>query len=186
MQIINRHMKRDLPNLLKQKISRGFTLIELLVVIAILGVLAVLLITVIDPLDKIDSANDAGVISSVAQFGKAEDGYAAGHNNFYTGGTTINAALGILKTAGESKNSTYSPPSGYAVTALESGTATPCVAGTSCTDFAFYITLKSKKYTSASTPIYQYVNGKGCTVGTAITQAQLDALDGASTGAGAC
>ena len=178
-------MKRDLPKLIKSHISKGFTLIELLVVIAILGVLSVLLLTVIDPVDKISSANDTGVISNMAQFGKANDAYGANNNNFYAGGTTIALALGVLKTAGESKVSTYTPPSGYVVSALTSPTG--CTAGTTCTDYAFYVTgLKSKKY--ATTTTYQVVNGKGCAVAAAsvVTQLNLDALDGSSSGTGAC
>lgn len=165
------------------KKSSGFTLIELIVVIAILGVLAAVLITVIDPLDKINSANDAGVISTLTQIGKGEDSYAANHSSFYTGGGTVNAALGVLNTGGESKISTYTSPSGYTITALESPAA--CAAGSTCTDYAVIVSnLKAKKYTV--TPVYQVVNGKGCLVAVAITQGQLDALNGSGSGAGAC
>ncbi len=165
--------------------SKGFTLIELIVVIAILGVLAAVLITTIDPLDKINAANDAGVTSTLAQIGRAEDGYAANKNNFYAGGANVDALLTTLNTAGETKISSYAPPTGYAanLTFLDSPDA--CTSGSTCTGYAIIQQgLKSKKY--VATPVYQVVNGKGCFVAVAITQAQLDALAGAVSGAGAC
>ena len=165
--------------------QKGFTLIELIVVIAILGVLSVVLFTTIDPLDKINTANDSGVVQSIAQFGKANDAYAASKNNMFPGGATVNAALTVLQAAGESKVTSYTPPPGYTVIYLDSPDA--CTSGTTCTGYSFQVTdLKSKKYTA--TPAYQVINGKGCLVAAAsvITQAQLDALAGASSGAGAC
>lgn len=169
------------------KNSKGFTLIELIVVIAILGVLAAVLITVIDPLDKIKSANDAGVISAVAQFGKAEDSYAATHNNLYAGqqagafsGAT--STLNDLFTAGEIKSNAYTPPSGYAISQL---LTTGCTTGgpTTCANYVFYTSavspsttgLLSKKNVSGTPPsggpFYMWANGKGCYVAAAPTVA---------------
>lgn len=167
-----------------QKLQRGFTLIELIVVIAILGVLAAVLITTIDPLDKINSANDAGVVSSLAQVGRAEDGYAANHNNFYAGGATVNALLTTLNGAGETKITAYSAPSAnYTVSFLDSPDG--CTSGTTCNGYAIIVDgLQAKK--NSANDVYQVVNGKGCYVSAAISQAELDALDGASTGTGAC
>ena len=180
----------------REVLQKGFTLIELIVVIAILGVLAVVLVTTIDPLDKINSANDAGIVRSVAQFGKSMDSYGASHNNYYLNAANTNAALTALQAAGETKITSYTPPSGT-VTYLFTPAA--CTSGSTCTGFAFFtgaageaagVTLKSKKNTSGTTssaaPFYQYVNGKGCFVTTVITQAQLTTLGAASSGAGAC
>ena len=165
--------------------QKGFTLIELLVVIGILGIMAAVLIVLIDPVDKINSANDAGVISAVSQFGRANDRYAATHSNTYVGGATVNAALGDLLAAGESKYSTYTVPNanytvGYA--ALTSGGAACTTAGANCGQYAFYVTgLRSKRYTTGTLTsgsygngstaattgtIYVYANGKGCYAGT--------------------
>ncbi len=153
--------------------SKGFTLIELIVVIAILGVLAAVLITTIDPLDKINAANDSGVVTSLAQFGKANDTYAATHNNTYVGGTTVNAALTDLQTAGESKIGSYTAPTGYTVSYATTASCT--TAGANCNNYAFWVTaLKSKKYGGpTSGQIYVYANGQGCfkANGTSITAA---------------
>lgn len=159
------------------KNSKGFTLIELIVVIAILGVLATVLITTINPLDKINSANDSAVIASVAQFGKANDSYAATHNNYYVPGATVTEALGNLSTAGESKIATYTPPAGYTanyVASPASCTSDGTGAGY-CTNYAFWVTaLKSIKNGGPTTGLmYVYANGQGCTKpnGTTITAA---------------
>lgn len=155
--------------------TKGFTLIELIVVIAILGVLAAVLITTIDPLDKINSANDSGVISAVAQFGKANDAYAATHNNTYVGGATVNAALTDLLAAGESKIGTYTPPATYTVNYVTTAACTTAAAN--CVNYAFWVTaLKAKKYGGPATgQEYVYANGRGCFManGTAITAATV-------------
>lgn len=185
-------MKRDLPKLIKSQISKGFTLIELLVVIAILGVLAVVLITVIDPLDKIRSGNDAGLISTVTQLGKANDAYAAGHANAYSsgqgtfpasvctgGGATAAVATNSfagavydLCASGESKQSSVTVPSSVY-------TFYYFVSPTGCTDNANNCTgnlfavgpLQSKKY--ASKRYFMWTNGYGCFINSAPTQASI-------------
>jgi type IV pilus assembly protein PilA len=142
----------------RQHLSKGFTLIELIVVIAILGVLAAVLITTIDPVDKISAANDAGVISTVTQLGKANDTYAAQNGNNYPNATTFAAIVASLSTQGETKIGAISAPVNY--TYNYSG---------STSNYAFWVNLKSKKYTSAPTPWFIYANGKGCTAGSAPT-----------------
>lgn len=140
-------------------LQKGFTLIELIIVIAILGVLAVVLITTIDPLDKINAANDSGVVSSIAQFGKANDTYAATHDNSYVGGGTVDAALADLLAAGESKIGSYVPPTGYTVGYITTAACT--TAGKTCLNYVFSVTdLKSKKNTAK--PMYVWANGQGC------------------------
>lgn len=164
------------------KNSRGFTLIELIVVIAILGVLATVLITTINPLDKVNSANDSGVVSSISQIGRTLDNYAANKNNSFPLSGTLNATLGTLNTAGESKISTYSPPSGYTVTYMSGPSGTCTTAAQDCTGYAILVQgLKSLKY--ASTPNFQVVNGKTCYVTNAnvITQANLNLAPTAPT-----
>ncbi len=152
--------------------SKGFTLIELIVVIAILGVLAAILITLIDPVDKINAANDAGVISDMAQFGRANDGYSATHENKFVGGATVNDALADLQAAGESKISSYTPPAGYTVNYI----ATPgcTTAAGDCTNYVFWISgLMSKNYGGpVNGEIYAWANGGGCFLpfGTVITE----------------
>ena len=151
--------------------SSGFTLIELIVVIAILGVLSVVLVTTIDPLDKINAANDSGVVRALAQFGRANDSYAATHNNTYVGGATVTAALTDLQTAGETKIGAYTAPTGYTVNYVTTAACT--TAGANCNNYAFWVTaLKSKKYGGPTTgQVYVWANGQGCTKanGTAIT-----------------
>ena len=147
------------------------------------------LITTIDPLDKINSANDSGVISSVSQFGRAMDSYGANHNNFYINAADTNAALTTLNTQGETKITSYTPPTGYTVAYIFTPAA--CTSGTTCIGYAFYTTaLKAKKNINGTPPsngpFYQYANGRGCYIASVITQAQLNALGASSTGAGAC
>lgn len=165
-------------------INSGFTLIELLVIIGILGVLAVGLITTIDPIDKINSANDAAVIRAIAQFGKANDTYAATHNNTYVTNGTVNVALADLNTAGESRISSYTPPTGYTVsyTSWTSGNATGCTtAGLNCVKYVFWTStnLKSKKNTTGAGtggnpgPGYMWYNGQGCYVSQAMLTAGI-------------
>ena len=177
MIIMNFEMKKYIAS----SLTKGFTLVELIVVIAIIGVLAAVLIAVVDPVDKINSANDAGVISSVSQFGKANDAYAATHNNGYVGpaaaagALTLGGALTALNSSGESKISSYTPPTGYTVTYLFAPSATCTIGANDCTGYAFIASgLKSKKNTAA--PVFQVVNGKSCfvTAGTTVTQAQLN------------
>lgn len=184
--VYDRHTLKTFEKI-KSASKKGFTLIELIVVIAILGILAAVLITTIDPLDKINSANDAGVVSSIAQFGKANDSYAATHNNSYVGmaSPTVNLALAALQTAGETKIASYTQPGGYPVPTYLKTPTTCTSALLDCAGYAFIATgLKSKK--NAAAPVYQYVNGRGCFVAAAITQVELDSLGSASTGAGAC
>lgn len=162
-----------------QQLKKGFTLVELIVVIAIIGVLAAVLIAVVDPVDKINSANDAGIISSVSQFGKANDGYAATHNNGYVGPATagllsVDGALSALSTAGESKISSYVPPSGYTVSYFQSPSTTCTLSLNDCTGYAFVTSaLKSKANTGY---VFQVVNGKACKVllASAATQTTLN------------
>ena len=138
----------------------GFTLIELLVVIAIIGVLAAVLAAILDPLDKIRAANDAGVISTVGQLGKGNDGFAVNNSNQYVVATTFAGAVTALNTAGESKfGSITSPAGGYTYAYIAPA---GCAAATpaNCTSYVFSINLQSKKYTS--TPFYWFANGKGC------------------------
>lgn len=161
----------------KEAIKKGFTLIELLVVIAVLAILAVGLIAVIDPADKVNSTNDAAVISSIAQFGRANDSYAVSHNNIYvgtsgsTGSIRVNAALADLQASGEIKSTSYTAPTNYTV---DYATTPSCTtAGANCVNYAFWGNLKSKKYTTGippvSGPIYVWANGKGCFVSTTPT-----------------
>lgn len=174
--IILNNMKKRTSSLL----TAGFTLVELIVVIAIIGVLAAVLIGVVDPVDKINSANDAGVVSSLTQFGKANDGYAATHSNGYVGpvtaggSLTVTQALAALNTAGESKLSSYTPPSGYTAPTYIFAPSTTCtLAANTCTGYAFVATgLKSKKNTTLS--VFQVVNGKSCFVTPANTITQGD------------
>lgn len=169
------------------QLKKGFTLIELIVVIAILGVLAAVLITTIDPLDKINSANDSGYVSSLAQLGRAEDTYAASHNNLYSPAANFAAAITALNTAGETKISAYTQPTGYtAPTFLTSPLGCDNLAvATNCIGYAFISgTLKSKKNTAL--PIYQITNGKGCYVAAAVTQGQLDTASGGGAQTGMC
>ncbi len=149
--------------------SKGFTLIELIVVIAVLGVLAVVLITTIDPLDKISSANDAGVISTVSQLGRANDSYALSHSNTYVGPAGTTAFSGLLgsgpifdlNAAGETKQAALTAPSGYIYNYL-AGPATCTTSGaTKCTSYVIYVNpLGSKKY--SGTKYYWWANGRGC------------------------
>lgn len=153
--------------------QKGFTLIELLVVIGILGIMAAVLIVLLDPVDKINAANDTGVVSAVAQFGRANDSYAVTHSNTYVGGASVNSALADLQTAGESKFSSYTAPSGYTVNYVTTAACT--TAGANCVNYAFWVTaLKSKANGGPTTgKIYVFANGKGCFVanGTSITAA---------------
>lgn len=158
-------MLHNLPAKIRN--SKGFTLIELIVVIAILGVLAAVLIAVIDPLDKINQANDSGVISTVAQIGKAQDSYAANNNNFYAPPATQNdfdALVTVLNTSGEIKYTTVTEPSTqYVYTYYSSAncvTATP----NNCTTYVIGTNVRSKKYPAGT--YYIYANGKGCTTTT--------------------
>jgi len=139
--------------------SKGFTLIELIVVIAIIGILSAVLVTAIDPLDKINATNDAGVVSAIEQFGKADDTYAASHSNTYVGGATVNAALTDLLAAGEVKTGTYTAPSGYTVGYVTTAACT--TAGSNCVNYVFSVTnLKSKANTAK--PMFVWANGQGC------------------------
>ena len=148
------------------KLDKGFTLVELIVVIAVLGVLAVVLISTIDPVDRIKSANDAGVLSTTAQLGRANDSYAASHTNLYPIATAFAGVVTALNTEGEIKFSSITAPATYTYNYIA---PSGCVAGaqTSCTSYVYYVDLKSKKY--ATTPFYVYANGKGCTYATAPT-----------------
>lgn len=151
--------------LLNKFSSKGFTLIELLVVIAIIGVLAAVLITAIDPLDKIRLSNDTGVISTITQLGNANTTYSVAHNNTYVGGAFA-ASVTDLNTAGEIKYSSVTAPTGYTYTYF-SYPSTCTTAAATCTNYAYYVNLLSKKYTT--TLYYVHANGKGCFSNTAPT-----------------
>lgn len=162
--LLNPYMKKLLS---KFSPAKGFTLIELLVVIAIIGVLAAVLIAVLDPIDKIRLSNDAGVISTIAQLGKSNDAYGVNHNNLYVPGGATNTFAGAvtdLNTAGETKFTTLTAPTGYTYNYLPT-TAACTTAASTCTAYVFSVNLLSKKYTA--TPYYMWSNGKGCTFATA-------------------
>lgn len=143
--------------------SKGFTLIELLIVIAILGILAAGILVAIDPVDKINQGNDAKVQNDVSGGGRASEAYAVTHNGFYP------AALADLVTAGELKR-VPTAPSGYTAYTVVN-TPAACSAGTTCTGILMSGQLKSKRYTSVTTPFWNYdsATGKSCAAATATT-----------------
>lgn len=138
--------------------ERGFTLIELLIVIAILGVLAAGILVAIDPVDKINQGNDAKVQNDVSGAGRASEAYATTHNGFYP------AALVDLVTAGELKRAPVAP-GGYTAYSVVNAPV-GCTAGTTCTGILISGQLKSKRYTSVGTPVWDYESptGKSCAV----------------------
>lgn len=150
-------------------LQKGFTLIELLIVIAIMGILAAGILVAVDPVDKINQANDSSVQGDVSGAGRASEAYATVHSGFYP------ATLAELVTAGELKRAPAAP-SGYTAYAVQNFINTPpvagaCSSGTTCTAIVITGQLKSKRYTSASTPFWRYESstGKSCAVLTAAT-----------------
>lgn len=136
--------------------ARGFTLIELLIVIAVLGILAAATLAVLDPIDKIRAGNDSKVMSDIVGIAKAAEAYAVANDGTYPTGT------GDLVTSGDLR-SVPKPPGGYGANYTWSGGGN--------NNFTVSGTLKSKKYTSASTPVFKYNSGEGrsCAAATAAT-----------------
>ncbi len=152
----------EIKSALNKFSSKGFTLIELLIVIAILGVLAAGILVAIDPIDKINQANDSKVQNDVSAMGRAAEAYATTHNGFYP------ATMADLVTAGELKRVPV-PPTGYDAYRYSAFNATggACIAGVSCTYLTIEAELKSKRFTSVSSPrywLYNSTNGKSCDV----------------------
>lgn len=64
------------------QLAVGFTLLELLIVMAILGVLAVIVFVAINPAERQAQSRDTGRISTVAQLGRALQGYYTSNGDF--------------------------------------------------------------------------------------------------------
>lgn len=141
----------------KLNFTKGFTLIELLVVIAVLGILAAGVLVGIDPVDRINSASDSRVQNDVGTIGRASEAYAAAKSGLYP------FAMANLVSNGDMKL-TPTAPSGYTAYAQQVPAACTAEADVDCTSYIVTGQLKSKKFTSASTPVWRYESstGKSC------------------------